>query len=223
MVRLRALAGSRPGSPYYLSYHLAAADQPCSRPGSQAQHCGGTPGFSTDSPGVTGCQGVRVAHWGRNPHAPISGYVLGRSEATTNVPHLYNRAHCPDSYDREVGSSLACTLTTYMFSLFSNAPTSLIVAYRYNHAPQLPVPGDGRGPCVSSGVPLKHPSSILEWTYSLQRPPVHAFAAVSAAPPRQRRAWECWFSSFLRPPLAHSPRWQAPDLESGCPAGTTWK
>jgi len=48
----------------------------------------------------------------------------------TNVPRLYTRAHRTDSYDSEVGSLLTCTLTTYKFGLFSNAPTSLIVAYR---------------------------------------------------------------------------------------------
>jgi len=61
---------------------------------------------------------------------PSSGYVLGGgSETVTNVPCLYNRAHRTDSYDDEVGSSLTCTLTTYEFGSFSNAPMSLIVTY----------------------------------------------------------------------------------------------
>jgi len=60
---------------------------------------------------------------------PSLGYVLGGSETMTNVPRLYNRAHRTDSYNNEVGSSLTCTLTTYKFGLFSNAPMSLIVTY----------------------------------------------------------------------------------------------
>ena len=41
--------------------------------------------------------------------------------------------------------------------------------------------------------------------------PAHAFAAVSATPPQQRQAW-CTPKdpSFLRPPLAHSPRVASP-------------
>jgi len=76
LVRTHALASSRPGSPFYLSYRLAATDHPVRRPGSQARCRGGTPGFSTDSPGVTGCQGVGHAHWGRKPDAPVLGYAL---------------------------------------------------------------------------------------------------------------------------------------------------
>ena len=116
--------------PYYLSCCLIAVNQPCDQPGSQARRRRGTPGVSTDSPGVTGCQGA-ASHTGAGTLMhPSSGYVLGGgSETVTNVPCLYNRAHRTDSYDDEVGSSLTCTLTTYEFGSFSNAPMSLIVTY----------------------------------------------------------------------------------------------
>ena len=76
LVRLHARASSRPGSLFYLSCCLATTDHPVHRPGSQARRHRGAPGCSTDSPGVMGCQGVRHAHWGRKPNAPISGYAL---------------------------------------------------------------------------------------------------------------------------------------------------
>ena len=78
------------------------------------------------------------------------------------------------SYDGEVGSSLTCTLSTYVFGSFSNASTSLTVAYCFNHAPLYFLKQGNRwGLCINSEVPLKHPSSTLEWTYSpqCQQPP----------------------------------------------------
>ena len=106
-----------------------------------------------------GCQGVLVAHWGRKPDAPVSGYALLSVEfAATNVPHLYTRAHCTDSNDSEVGSSMTCARYTYVLGSFSNPLLSLIVAYRYNHAPPY-FRGGGAGGVSASA--QKSPSSVL--------------------------------------------------------------
>jgi len=149
--------------------------------------------------GVPGGQTCTLGQETRCTHcwAMCSGGV-----ATTNIPRLYTRAHRTDSYDGEVGSSLTCTLTTYEFGLFSNAPMSLIVADRFNHHPHPRAEGVWQGPCISSGVPLKRPSSRLGWTYSSRHPPTHAFTAVSAAPPQRGRPGCPKTTSFLQPPLA---------------------
>jgi len=159
LVRLHALAGSRPGSPYCLSYCLATADRLSGQPGSQARSHGGTPGISTDSLGVTGCQGVLVAHWGRKPNAPISGYALLLVEfAVTNIPRLYTRAQRTNSYDGELGSSMTCARCTYVLGSFSNPPLSLIITYHYNHTPLYFL---GRGAGRVSASAQKSPSSVL--------------------------------------------------------------
>jgi len=50
------------------------------------------------------------------PGTPLTRLGLCRLSveflAVTNVPRLYNRAHCADSYDDEVGSSMTCARLT---------------------------------------------------------------------------------------------------------------
>ena len=129
LVRSHTLASSRPGSPSYLSYRLAAADHRAAgqghRPDATEEHLA-----SPQTPrGSRGARGS-VSHTGQETSCTHLGLCTSGEWATTNVPRLYNRAQHTNSYDGELGSSMTCAWYTYVLGSFSNPPLSLIVAYR---------------------------------------------------------------------------------------------